>query len=79
MPPSNFPPLHGLRAFESASRTLSFTRTANELNVTPAAVSHQIKTLEERLGIRLFERQNNKLTLTDVGRTYVRRSARRSI
>jgi len=71
MSSTNFPPLHGLRAFESASRTLSFTRTADELNVTPAAVSHQIKTLEERLGIRLFERQNNKLTLTDVGRTYI--------
>ena len=66
-----FPPLYGLRAFESASRTLSFTRTADELNVTPAAVSHQIKTLEERLGIRLFDRQNNKLTLTNMGEAYI--------
>jgi LysR family glycine cleavage system transcriptional activator len=66
-----FPPLYGLRAFESASRTLSFTRTADELNVTPAAVSHQIKTLEERLGIRLLERQNNKLTLTTMGEAYI--------
>lgn len=71
MSSNHFPPLHGLRAFESASRTLSFTRTADELNVTPAAVSHQIKTLEERLGIRLFERQNNKLLLTDKGEAYI--------
>lgn len=71
MSTNNFPPLYGLRAFESASRTLSFTRTADELNVTPAAVSHQIKTLESRLGIQLFERQNNKLALTAKGQAYV--------
>jgi DNA-binding transcriptional LysR family regulator len=59
------PPLNGLRAFEAAARHLSFTRAAEELNVTQAAVSHQIKGLEERLGIRLFRRLNRALMLTD--------------
>jgi LysR family transcriptional regulator, glycine cleavage system transcriptional activator len=59
------PPLNGLRAFEAAARHLSFTRAAEELNVTQAAVSHQIKKLEERLGIRLFRRLNRALMLTD--------------
>jgi len=50
---------------------LSFTQAAVELNLTPAAVSHQIKVLEGRLGVRLFWRQNNKLSLTDKGAAYV--------
>ena len=50
------PPLNTLRVFEAAARHLSFTRAAEELNVTQAAVSHQIKALEERLGITLFKR-----------------------
>lgn len=61
------PPLNGLRAFEAAARHLSFTRAAEELNVTQAAISHQIKALEERLGIRLFRRLNRALMLTDEG------------
>ena len=48
------PPLNALRAFEAAARHLSFTRAAAELNVTQAAISHQVKALEERLGIALF-------------------------
>jgi len=65
------PPLYALKAFESASRVLSFTRAAQELHLTPAAISHQIKTLEERLGVRLFKRENNKIVLTAKGRNYV--------
>jgi LysR family glycine cleavage system transcriptional activator len=61
------PPLNGLRAFEAAARLLSFTGAARELNVTQAAVSHQIKGLEERLGVPLFRRLNRALMLTDEG------------
>ncbi|MBK3735925.1 transcriptional regulator GcvA [Azospirillum brasilense] len=61
------PPLNGLRAFEAAARHLSFTRAAEELNVTQSAISHQIRTLEDRLGIRLFRRLNQALVLTDAG------------
>ena len=58
------PSLNGLRAFEAAARHLSFTQAAAELNVTQTAISHQIKRLEEELGVRLFVRQNRALTLT---------------
>lgn len=61
------PPLNGLRAFEAAARHLSFTRAAEELNVTQAAISHQVKALEERLGVELFRRMNRQLLLTDAG------------
>jgi len=64
------PPLKSLRAFEAAGRHLSFTRAADELFVTQAAVSHQIKALEEFLGIQLFIRRNRKLLLTDEGQDY---------
>ena len=50
------PPLNALRAFEAAARHLSFTKAAAELHVTQAAISHQIKTLEEHLGMPLFQR-----------------------
>jgi LysR family glycine cleavage system transcriptional activator len=66
-----FPPLNALRAFEAAARHLSFTRAADELAVTQAAVSHQIKTLEEHLGINLFRRFNRSLALTEAGRAYL--------
>ncbi len=66
-----FPPLHALQSFEVASRVLSFTRAAEELHVTPAAVSHRIKTLEERLGLSLFRRENNRILLTDGGEAYI--------
>ncbi len=63
------PPLNALRAFEAAGRYLSFTRAAEELHVTQAAISHQIKTLEDHLGIRLFQRRPRKLFLTEAGQT----------
>lgn len=63
------PPLNALRAFEAAARHLSFTRAADELNVTQAAVSHQVKTLEEQIGLPLFRRLSRGLVLTDEGQT----------
>ncbi|HER25487.1 MAG TPA: LysR family transcriptional regulator, partial [Rhodospirillales bacterium] len=63
------PPLNSLKAFEAAARHLSFTRAAQELNVTQAAISHQIKGLEDRLGVLLFRRLNRALLLTDEGQT----------
>ena len=65
------PSLNGLRAFEAAARHLSFTKAAEELNVTQAAVSHQVKALEERLGVPLFKRGNRSLLLTDAGQAYL--------
>ena len=55
---ARLPSLNGLRAFEAAARHLSFTLAASELNVTQTAISHQIRRLEEELGIRLFIRKN---------------------
>jgi len=63
------PSLNALRAFESAARHLSFSRAADELYVTKAAVSHQVKALEEELGLSLFRRLNRALMLTDAGQT----------
>lgn len=60
-------PLNGLRAFEAAARHLSFTKAAIELCVTPAALGHQVKALEERLGLPLFRRLPRGLALTDEG------------
>lgn len=65
------PPLNALRAFESAGRTLSFTRAADELSVTQSAVSHQIKTLEEHLGLALFRRGTRRLALTEAGQNFL--------
>lgn len=61
-----------LRAFEAAARHLSFTRAALELSLTPTAVSHRIKNLEELLGARLFVRNNNTLALTASAENYLR-------
>lgn len=61
-------PLNALRAFESSARHLSFTKAALELNVTQAAVSQQVRTLEERLGIVLFKRLPRGLGMTDEAR-----------
>jgi len=60
--------LSALRAFEAAARHLSFTRAGMELSVTQAAISHQVKGLEERLGLELFRRTPRGLVLTDEGR-----------
>ncbi|MGJ4901547.1 transcriptional regulator GcvA [Bradyrhizobium sp. HKCCYLS2058] len=68
---ARLPSLNGLRAFEAAARHLSFTRAASELNVTQTAISHQIKRLEDELGIRLFVRQNRSLALTPQARDYL--------
>jgi DNA-binding transcriptional LysR family regulator len=64
------PPLNNLRAFEIAARYLSFTQAASELHITPSAVSHQIKLLEDEIGVKLFRRDNNRLLLTEAG-TYL--------
>ncbi|GEQ97561.1 LysR family transcriptional regulator [Iodidimonas gelatinilytica] len=58
-------PLNALRAFEAAARHLSFKKAADELSVTPAAVSQQIRTLEDYLGIQLFRRTSRALILTE--------------
>jgi LysR family glycine cleavage system transcriptional activator len=65
--PRSLPPLTALRAFEAAARLLSFTKAARELNVTPAAVSHQIRGLESYLGVTLFRRTTRRLVLTEQG------------
>ena len=64
------PPLNALRVFDAAARHLSFTRAAEELFVTQAAVSHQIKSLEDFLGLKLFRRRNRSLLLTEEGQSY---------
>src|SRR5213080_1588706 len=68
---ARLPSLNGLRAFEAAARHLSFTQAASELNVTQTAISHQIKRLEEELGVRLFIRQNRSLALTQQAEEYL--------
>lgn len=62
------PSLNALRAFETAARHLSFKKAAEELHVTPGAISHQIKGLEDYLGVQLFHRLNQNLSLTEAGR-----------
>jgi len=72
---TRLPPLHALVVFEAAARHLSFTRAADSLHVTQAAVRHQIKALEEWLGVPLFHRvgRGKGLALTEAGRTYLPR------
>jgi LysR family transcriptional regulator, glycine cleavage system transcriptional activator len=65
------PSLNGLRAFEAAARFMSFTHAAAELNVTQTAISHQIRRLEDQLGIKLFIRQNRALALTQQAQDYL--------
>ena len=65
------PPLNGLKAFEAAARSESFTRAAEELSVTQGAVSHQVKALEDAFGLKLFHRERQRLFLTDAGRDYL--------
>lgn len=62
------PPLNALRAFEAAARHESFVLAGAELNVTPGAISQHVRTLEDWAGARLFERRNNRVTLTRTGR-----------
>ena len=65
--PHRLPPLNALRAFEAAARHLSFKNAARELHVTPGAVSHQVKLLEDSLGVPLFRRLTRALDLTPEG------------
>ena len=67
----SWPPLTALRAFESAGRHLSFRKAAAELHVTPAAVSHQIKLLEDQVGVQLFHRLPRAIELTEAGRSFL--------
>ena len=68
---AHLPPLSALRAFEAAARHMSFSKAADELHVTPAAVSHQIHALEQDLGVTLFHRMNRAIELTASGRVLV--------
>src|SRR5215217_9290572 len=65
------PPLNSLKAFEAAARYESFTRAAEELCVTQGAVSHQVKALEAELGVKLFNREHQRLIITAAGRDYL--------
>lgn len=68
--PTTLPPLNAIRAFEAAARHESFALAADELHVTPGAISRQIKTLEVVLGMQLFARTNRQVRLTSESRTY---------
>jgi LysR family transcriptional regulator, glycine cleavage system transcriptional activator len=69
--PRRLPPLNALKAFEAAARHESFTRAAEELCVTQGAVSHQVKALEGELGLKLFNRERQRLVITEGGRAYL--------
>lgn len=69
--PRRLPPLNALKAFEAAARHESFTRAAEELCVTQGAVSHQVKALEGELGLKLFNRERQRLIITEAGRAYL--------
>jgi LysR family transcriptional regulator, glycine cleavage system transcriptional activator len=69
--PTPLPPLNALKTFESAARHLSFRKAAEELHVTPAAVGHQVNSLEAYLGVLLFERTRKGLVLTQAGRLWI--------
>ncbi len=72
---SDLPPLTALVAFETVARRLSFARAAEELHLTPSAVSHQIAKLEQFLGFLLFERTPRGIALSDAGESYLKRVA----
>jgi LysR family transcriptional regulator, glycine cleavage system transcriptional activator len=69
--PRRLPPLNALKAFEAAARYESFTRAAEELCVTQGAVSHQVKALEAELALKLFNRERQRLVITEAGRAYL--------
>lgn len=73
MAKDHLPNLSALRAFEAAARHSSFTRAAEELGLTQAAVSRHIRNLEEEIGVQLFRRTHRAVTLTDAGRRYAKR------
>ncbi len=67
----HIPSMTSLRAFEATARHLSFTRAADELNLTQTAISHQVSKLESLLGAKLFIRRNNQVHLSEIGRDYL--------
>src|SRR5688572_31662937 len=67
-PMSRLPPLSAIRAFEAAARHGSFTKAADELGMTQAAVSYQVKVLEDRIGNPLFLRQPRRVVLSEAGK-----------
>src|ERR1700685_3866946 len=67
----HLPSLNALRSFEAAARHESFTRAAEELCVTQGAVSHQVKALEAEIGVKLFNRERQRLLITEAGRDYL--------
>src|SRR5258706_8553816 len=69
--PRQLPPLNALKAFEAAALRESFTRADEELGVAQGAVSHQVKSLEDTLGIKLFNRERQRLVINDAGREYL--------
>ncbi len=69
--PRRLPQLNALKTFEAAARHASFTRAAEELCVTQGAVSHQVKALESELGLKLFNREHQRLVITEAGRSYL--------
>src|SRR5512146_2471819 len=69
--PRRLPSLNAVRAFEAAARHESFTQAAQELCVTQGAVSHQVKALEATLGVKLFNRERQRLVMTEAGREYL--------
>jgi len=71
------PPLNALRSLDAAARHQSFTCAAEELCLTQGAVSHQVKALEIELALQLFKREHNGLVITEAGRGYLARGARR--
>ena len=68
---ARLPPLNALKAFEAAARHESFTQAAKELCVTQGAVSHQVKALETELALKLFNRERQRLIITEAGRDYL--------
>lgn len=68
--PDQLPPLQTLRAFEATGRRMSMTLAAEELHLTHGAVSRQIKTLEDHLGVQLFRRMTRRIELTDAGNAF---------
>ena len=69
--PRRLPSLNAVKAFEAAARSKSFTRAAEELFVTPGAVSQQVKALETELGLTLFNRERQRLVITEAGGEYL--------
>ena len=64
------PPLNALRAFESVSRHVNVTRAADELSVSPSAISHMIRRLEENMGVKLIERSGRNIVLSETGKNF---------